>query len=403
MSLISLKRWRGGMPRLATGLLVSVIATGGVLAATTVPGTTAQPFLQPRSSAIASTSSSESWSPYDIAVLPHTNTVWMTGDIYTARGAIDGTLWSSNGGSWLAVKGLPASPHGEFSDIRALSAKEVWIEESLLSGNTAFLVFNGSSWHSVPVNLPPSLGLSPFFISSLVLSANDIWATTYRANCNGVCPIVLVHYDGTTWSKPAVPLLGGATVVALAGSSPDDLWLLAGTCSPATGTCSSPFALRFDGAWAKFAVPGELYYGAGLAVSSLSDAWVQDISDVAHFNGSHFIVQRGWSKSDEGFLGIAPFGLTSAWVIAHPLMRFNGVSGTPVSFSLPGHSPAFSLVAASSPESAWLVGSGWTGAVCHSQALYFAFHFNGTKWLRIGLPLQAWPISATRTVVNPEC
>jgi hypothetical protein len=409
MSPISLKRWRGGMPRLTASLLVSAMAALGLLAATGTTGATgtiARATLGTRLAVQSATSSSVSWFPESTAVLPGTSSIWMSGVKYAGQSSV-GTLWSSSGGSFTALKGLPASPNQGFGDVSALSSKNVWVEEQLSSGASAFLVFNGASWRTVPIALPTSLA-DVTIDSTLVLSADDIWATAYGActdGSDGCGAILLLHFDGTTWSEPKVPGLGGATVVALAGSSPEDLWLLAGSCSPSTGTCTAPFALRFDGAWAKFAVPGSKLYDSGseLAVSSPTDVWLHDVSTVARFNGSHFVAQRGWAPADWNGASIAPFGTTSAWVVAKPLLRFNGASATSVGFALPGHSPSFELVAAASPKSAWAVGSSWTGQVCRSSLLDFAFHFDGAKWLRIGLPLGAWPLGAQVTRVTPEC
>lgn len=342
-----------------------------------------------------------------MSVAPGTNTAWAAGTDYTAKSQ-SGVVWTSSGGAWTQLKGVPDSAGASFTSIDALSARDVWVEGTSYStggsASTYFLVWNGASWQKLAVTLPPALESAGYSLTQTAfINAHDILAIAQ--SCTGsACQARLVQFNGTAWAQVAAPLPATAYVVGLGASSATNVWVTAGTCSPQRGTCTAPFALEYNGRWRKLAIPGVLSFSSrGPEVESPRNVWLAD-SEVARFNGTRWIVQRDSSPLYAS--GIAPFGPESAWVTsqsAGALSRFNGVTGAPVPLALPGHSPGLEVVAAASPRSAWVIGSAWIGKICASNSFAFAFHWNGARWLKVAVPPSATLGTLSKTRLIAHC
>ncbi len=342
-----------------------------------------------------------------MSVAPGTGTAWAAGTDYTSRSQ-SGVVWTSSGGAWTQLKGVPDSAGASFTSVFALSARDVWVEGTSYStggsASTYFVVWNGTSWQKLAMTLPPGLANAGYSLTQTALiNAHDIWAIAQ--SCTGsACQTRLVQYNGTAWAQVTPPQLAQAYVVGLGASSATNVWVTAGTCSPRLGTCTSPFALEYNGNWRKLAVPGVLSLAArSPVVESPTNVWLAD-SEVARFNGSRWIVQSDRTPIPYA-AAIAPFGAESAWVTSPstvPLSRFNGVTGAPVPLALPGHSPGLEVAAAASARSAWVIGSAWVGKVCASNSFSFAFHWSGARWLKVAVPPSATlgGLSETRLIAH---
>ncbi len=342
-----------------------------------------------------------------MSVAPGTNTAWAVGTDYTSRSQ-SGVVWTSSGGAWTQLKGVPDSAGASFTSVFALSARDVWVEGTSYStggsGSTYFLIWNGASWQKLAMTLPPALVNAGYSLTQTALiNAHDIWAIAQSCSGTG-CQTTLVQFNGTAWAQVTPPLLAKAYVVGLAASSATNVWVTAGTCSPQRGTCTAPFALEYNGTWRKLAIPGVLGISPrSLAVESPANVWLAD-SVVARFNGTRWIVQG--DRTPIYASAIAPFGAQSAWVTSqstHPLSRFNGVTGAPVPLALPGHSPGLEAAAATSPRSAWVIGSAWVGKICASSSFSFAFHWSGARWLKVAVPPSATLGALSKTRLIAHC
>lgn len=135
------RRWAAGAVALACAACVAV----GTAAAVPARARTAVP-----SFAVTGT-----------AVAPGSDTAWAVGDEYgaTSTSGVDGFVWTSSGGAWTAVRGVPTVAGAGFSAVDAPSAHDVWVAGSVhgVSGATSFfLAWDGHSWHRVGRQNPPS-------------------------------------------------------------------------------------------------------------------------------------------------------------------------------------------------------------------------------------------------------
>jgi hypothetical protein len=192
----------------------------------------------------------------------------------------DGTAWTS---TVLPPWAIRFNESGEVQIAAAdFGASDVWLftlGQQGLSPQTPYAGhFNGTSW--VKRRLPAI----PDEVDAV--ARNDIWALGTPGDLSG--GQVLMHWDGTTWSTPALPTPSvppgdSAFFVALAGSGPDDLWLdqyvAKNQGSPGTtslehwnGTAWQPVPLHYPtsslatmasdgrgGLWLVFAGPGPAF------------------------------------------------------------------------------------------------------------------------------------------------
>jgi hypothetical protein len=187
--------------------------------------------------------------------------VWATGD----AGAKDhGLILHWNGRTW---RQLPV-PHnsGQFIfGVTAISANDAWALGSKMGGET-IMHWNGASWGLVR---PPGSG-NGSLQNLTALAADEVWAAGFGADGVG---FQVARWDGTAWKmlpdRGLPPFGGGLGGVAV--SSPDNLWAVG-----AFGHFTSNVLLaHWNGVrWSRPAfgrnLPGAL---DGLSASSANDLW----------------------------------------------------------------------------------------------------------------------------------
>jgi hypothetical protein len=233
---------------------------------------------------------------------------------------------------------------GELLSVSAVSASDAWATGLSADTNPLLVHWDGSAWTRVTV---PNQG-SPTLSSVSADSASDAWAVGERTGRRHSGLNLVMHWNGTTWAQVPVPspsksLNGLASVSAAA---PDDVWAVGFTGN--VGTISSAQVLHWDGAkWAQVPVPNASRYEL-LAVTALSasDVWaVGDVSGtrilVLHWNGT------AWSQA-----------------------------------AVPHLAGDLAAVTALSPSDAWAVGRCCGPNLGKSLVL----HWNGTTWTRQASP-----------------
>jgi len=202
------------------------------------------------------------WHPYkfaigagDIHVAPVVTTgpknTWvLTVDIKTKTEI--GYGYRFNGSKWHREK-LPAIPDANSSIgyVTASASNNIWTL-TFAGSRPASMRYNGSKWQVLkfPAKLgPASADLGPQQI--LALSRTNVWATFSPNTTTGVGTLVLLHWNGTKWSKITGKLPDASLTGAIASDGAGGVWLAAVNASDTV-----PMILRYShGRWSKFAVP----------------------------------------------------------------------------------------------------------------------------------------------------
>lgn len=131
-----------------------------------------------------------------------------------------------NGSSWteVPVPPAPGSGRNDFNGVHGISSNDVWAVGSwgVAVGDYHFLAmhWNGSAWVNSPIPTSVNGAIDGELMDVKVVSSNDVWAVGYSL-AGGV---VLIHYDGTSWTQ--VPTSGGGG--ALAVLSANDIYGVGG-------------------------------------------------------------------------------------------------------------------------------------------------------------------------------
>jgi hypothetical protein len=151
----------------------------------------------------------------DVVVLGHGN-VWAFGEPVFPRRA---STWHYNGHGWRRL----ASGHG-LSAGSALSAHSIWAV-----GGTAVAHWNGHAWSRTSVaSLLPASGLLHHSSLSGIYAASsaNVWAVGTGGRMDEGGPAVVLHFNGTHWSRAALD--AASSDPALAQVIPDGsggLWI----------------------------------------------------------------------------------------------------------------------------------------------------------------------------------
>jgi hypothetical protein len=316
-----------------------------------------------------------------------------------------------NGTRWTPVT-VPGQKYAELDAVSARSATDAWAVGNRTAGSsskTLTLRWSGTRWAQVP---SPSPGTAPI-VDSLTgvstVSPTDAWAVGYYHHIGGAYfGTLMLHWNGTAWTRVAVPHFGQASLFAVSALSAADAWAV-GQYLPKSGPYRT-LVLHWNGTtWTQVPSPSPGYNFDLSAVSALSptDAWAVGSYAIRrgvgvfktlalHWNGTAWTQvpspsPAGSSKYAFSYLyGVSALSSSTAWAVgtyghdvgqtavSQPLiLRWNGTAWTqaaspPVADKLSG----LDDVATVSPTDAWAVG--YRGIA--NQVL--VLHWNGSSWTR---------------------
>jgi hypothetical protein len=165
--------------------------------------------------------------------------------------------WHFNGHRWkhlTSVKGLQGAS--------ALSASSIWAY-----GGTSVAHWNGRSWKktSVAKLLPKNTQLSRSFVAGIyAASARSVYAIASGGREDEGGPLVLLHYNGSAWSRVAMNTkLGGPVGVAADGKG--GLWIPVVTGAPGSGSMEHFSGGKLSGAALPVSPPHLFLFGAAAA------------------------------------------------------------------------------------------------------------------------------------------
>jgi hypothetical protein len=229
---------------------------------------------------------------------------------------------------------------------------------------------DGSSWTSVQppwTTFPTAVGGS---------GPDDVWA---------VGPRTLQHFDGTSWHTVRLPnaraMLHGVTARA-----PDDVWVVGHVPDrgPGYDRTGHPYAAHFDGTgWTRLAVPHPSTDArlASVSASSSDDVWAVGHAEPAvhnpggafirHFDGTQWRrVHPAVEDGSFGLTGVVAAGSSEVWAVGHRdgfteegfpvwrtlIERWNGRKWRVVSSESDTDNDNFLTSVAATPDSVWAVG-----------------------------------------------
>ncbi len=146
----------------------------------------------------------------------------------------------------------------------ASSARNIWAL-TYVENKPASLRYNGSKWQIIrfPRNLAPA-GTTLGGQQILALSPKSAWATVSTETKTGPGPLVLLHWNGSRWSKVTGKLPADSLAGPIAADGNGGVWLSA--VSRATAV---PLILHFSrGKWSTSKVPTA--HGKVVAIQDLT-------------------------------------------------------------------------------------------------------------------------------------
>jgi hypothetical protein len=302
-----------------------------------------------------------------------------------------------NGTAWSTVTSPVVGTQDALTSVTALSASNIWAAGTSFSSTAGFnpliLHWNGTAWSNqspkVP-NVAQILGIS-------AESGSDIWVVGNRVIFSGggaVLKTLILHWNDKSWSQDTSPSPSPARNILynVSASSPTDAWAVGGYC---TSNCSGgptppvdhTLILHWNGtAWSRVTSPSVT--GADLhsvAELSTNNAWATGFGTSSNlmlrWNGT------AWSKvsfpNSSPAFSVAFSSATDGWVVGFGgFTHWNGTQWSPLTVSTPPDSN-LQAVSADSANDAWAVGfycvsnCGTTSPVWNTEIL----HWNGTNWI----------------------
>lgn len=241
-----------------------------------------------------------------------------------------------------------------------------------------------------------------------VVSPADAWAVGVTDNAK---PGLVLHWNGTSWTKAAVPVTGKGFQTEFDGVSADsatDAWAVGMNdfSSPKYGGCDNTVVVHWNGTeWTQAATPDPGQAPAfddllGVSALSRSDAWavgyygsckntLHSAALILHWNGTAWTkvpapVLKAQSSDLAAVTALSPGDVWAVGsVVAQPLvLHWNGTSWTRVARSA-RNGAELDAVTALSPGNVWAVGDQTrTAGATDSLVL----HWNGSHWTQVASP-----------------
>ncbi|MFL6118002.1 MAG: hypothetical protein ACJ73U_00095 [Actinophytocola sp.] len=209
----------------------------------------------------------------------------------------DGTTWS-----FVPAPAPPATSVYALTDIDMISATDGWAvgwQGRLSVGATQPLVMRWRNGRWVTVTLPDVGGDFTMLHHVYARAGDDVWAVGYENDS-----ALVLHFDGTRWSRIAVPHGGAAgesnDLRAVTAVSAGEVWAVGFTCLPGGGggECQPLILHLAGGSWQVVPTAGDRgTYLLDVVARESNDVWVvgydqpvgvQDTNYVEHWDGQRF-------------------------------------------------------------------------------------------------------------------
>ena len=334
-----------------------------------------------------------------------TNT-WAVGDDCTATCTTLTLHW--NGTAWSKVASPNAgSGANSLSGVYTVSATNAWAvgdyctTSACPAEDTLILHWNGTAWSKVASLNPSSVVNVLTGVSGT--SGTDIWAAGYVLGPSGSDNTLILHWNGTAWSKVASPnpsKTGADLLNAVSAVSSASAWAVGSY--DATATAGDNLAVQWNGtAWSKARTPNPsptFNSLTGVSTTSASDAWAVGIAEttasgtvlILHWNGAAWSKVKSPNPAGASLTAVSADSGTDAWAVGDycvsscggpgavldtMTLHWNGTSWSKIKSPSPSSTGRNLLfgVSATSATSAWAVGANPNGTT-------LILHWNGTSW-----------------------
>ena len=266
-----------------------------------------------------------------------------------------------------ASAALTLSSNPVLFGVSAVSGSDVWAvgrQNSTGVFKTLILHWNGTAWSKV--NSPsPSLADAELMGVSAV-SGSDAWAVGDYLASDGLSHALIVHWNGTAWTQvnsPTAPRYTDFGLTGVSAVSGSDAWAVGVRGVPSDGRKSGTLIFHWDGtAWTLVNSPSP---GSG-------PNQLEGVSAVSGSDADAWAVGNYSSLDNPG---------ASRTLVLH----WNGTAWSKINSPTPNPNDLNFLqgVSARSGSDAWAVGNYWnTTGLSRSLIL----HWNGTAWSKINSP-----------------
>jgi hypothetical protein len=191
------------------------------------------------------------------------DTVVLADDIATQRGY----AFHFNGATW-SRQSMPAAPDSDsdFGLVSGSAGNNVWALAFAHGGAPEAVRYDGRKWHltAFPAKLTPRHDTLESK-EILAVSPTDAWATLQlEGPASLVGPPLLLHWNGSHWTRVAGKLPGAILAGPLASDGHGGVWL-----SATNAALTMPELLHYSrGHWTTYSVPGD--HGKLLDITALS-------------------------------------------------------------------------------------------------------------------------------------
>jgi hypothetical protein len=270
------------------------------------------------------------------------------------------------------------SPHVYLKSVSAVSATDAWAvgyySAASHDKSTLILHWDGTAWSRDMSPSPSTIEAELLAVSAD--SSTDAWAVGFYRRLHRHRYALILHWNGASWSQVSGPVRGDLSGVT--ADSPTDAW--------ATGASS---LLHWDGtAWSRVRSP--LGCCRSVSADSPTDAWgVSERGLIFHWNGRRWRqVLSGapdlWSVSAESPTDAWAVGFTEDGENAYTaILHWDGRRWRKMRSPAPGEGISYlDSVSADSPTDAWAVG--WFLTLDAQRTL--ALHWDGARWSRVHAP-----------------
>jgi hypothetical protein len=240
--------------------------------------------------------------------------------------------------------------------VSAVSPADVWVAGSHYSvirgeGVRLMLHWDGTAWTRVATAAPRGAQDTALFGVSAD-SATDAWAPGSYVLPGGPGGPMILHWNGNAWGLVKTPTIGSAPFTAgtMSAVSPTDVWA-AGSYSPTSGDQA---IMRWNGTtWTQVKIP---------ALSCAAQQCLRDVSAVSATNA--------WTAGNY---------TNSSGVQELVILHCNATACTRVKSPVPGQTQVLFGVSADSPADAWAVG----GYGSRYLDKILVLHWDGATWTRV--------------------
>jgi hypothetical protein len=297
------------------------------------------------------------------------NDAWAVGHTGTVGGDVSRTLtmhW--DGVEWRTVPSPngpnPDSGRNSLYGVSASAPDNVWAVGAYTTGGSKFrtlaMRWDGREWRAIPT---PKLGdYDDELKAVLAFAPDDVWAVgSYLNHEYEDGHMVVLHWDGTEWTRSPLPLNVTHTLLSLSANAPDDIW--------AVGTQ----VLHWNGTnWRILSTPtAEGAYFDGVTALGKDDVWVVGNDGTAaitlHWDGQKLNIVHVPGPAADVFLHEATKIGSDVWVagenVDRPsmretlLMKWNGAQWGLYPSAVPGADARLQGISAAKDGSMWAAGS----------------------------------------------